>query len=156
MIRIARVIAATLALAAILVAAPRPAAAQSPETAAPRKPRPGDHKSHAPSTKPSAAPSSAAAPATPEQSPAAATAGANAVEPDMAYGAFQRGYFLTAFALATHRVEDKGDIKAMTLLGELYAGGLGVPQNDAKAAEWYRLAAARGDRNAMFGLAMLD
>ena len=43
----------------------------------------------------------------------------------------------------------------MTLLGELYAGGLGVPQNDAKAAEWYKLAADRGDRDAMFALAML-
>ena len=42
----------------------------------------------------------------------------------------------------------------MTLLGELYANGLGVPQNDAKAAEWYQLAAARGDREAMFALAM--
>ncbi len=34
----------------------------------------------------------------------------------------------------------------MTLLGELYANGLGVPQDDKKAAEWYKLAAARGDR----------
>ena len=42
----------------------------------------------------------------------------------------------------------------MTLLGELYAGGLGVPQNDAKAAEWYKLAADRGDREAMFALGM--
>ena len=57
---------------------------------------------------------------------------------DFAYGAFQRGHFLTAFALATDRVNQKSDPKAMTLLGELYAGGLGVPQNDAKAAEWYR------------------
>ena len=42
----------------------------------------------------------------------------------------------------------------MTLLGELYANGLGVPQDDKKAAEWYKLAAARGDANAMFALAM--
>ena len=42
----------------------------------------------------------------------------------------------------------------MTLLGELYAGGLGVPQNDVKAADWYKLAADRGDREAMFALAM--
>ena len=42
----------------------------------------------------------------------------------------------------------------MTLLGELYADGLGVPNDDKKADEWYRLAAARGDREAMFALAM--
>ena len=43
----------------------------------------------------------------------------------------------------------------MTLLGELYSNGLGVAQNDLKAAEWYKLAADRGDREAMFALAML-
>ena len=42
----------------------------------------------------------------------------------------------------------------MTLLGELYANGFGVARDDAKAAEWYRLAADRGDRDAMFALAM--
>jgi len=85
--------------------------------------------------------------------PGTATPGTGGAEPDLAYGAFQRGRFLTAFGLATHRAE-AGDMKAMTLLGELYANGLGVPQNDARADEWYRLAAARGDREAMFALAM--
>ena len=84
---------------------------------------------------------------------ATATTGTGGAEPDLAYGAYQRGHFLTAFGLATHRAA-AGDMKAMTLLGELYANGLGVPQNDAKADEWYRLAAARGDREAMFALAM--
>ena len=79
---------------------------------------------------------------------------AGAAEPDLAYGSFQRGYYLTAFGQATHRVEDNSDVKSMTLLAELYAGGLGVPQDEAKAAEWYTLAAARGDRAAMFALAM--
>ena len=81
------------------------------------------------------------------------TAPARATEPDMMYGAYQRGYFLTAFGLATHRAQ-KDDPKAMTMLGELYAEGLAVPQDDKKAAEWYKLAADRGDRNAMFALAM--
>src|SRR3974390_766919 len=62
--------------------------------------------------------------------------------PDMAYGAFQRGYFITAFSLATDRVTNDADPKAMTLLGELYAEGLGVPRDDRRAAEWYRLPAA--------------
>ena len=34
--------------------------------------------------------------------------------------------YLTAFAEATKRIEEKSDIKAMTLLAELYADGLGV------------------------------
>ena len=79
---------------------------------------------------------------------------AHAAEPDVVYAAFQRGYYLTAFALATDRVEAKKDAKAMTLLGELYARGLGVRRDDAKAAEWYKLAADRGDRDAIFALAM--
>ena len=73
---------------------------------------------------------------------------------DLAFGAFQRGYYLTAFNEATKRVDEKQDPKAMTLLAELYANGFGVKQDDAKAAEWYRLAADRGDREAMFALAM--
>ena len=44
----------------------------------------------------------------------------------------------------------------MTLLGELYANGLGVERDDKKAAEWYGLAVERGDREAMFALAMLQ
>jgi len=75
---------------------------------------------------------------------------------DMAYGAFQRGYYITAFALATQRVNDHKDVKAMTLLAELYANGLGIERDDKKAAEWYRLAADRGDREAIFALAMFN
>src|SRR5215470_18817670 len=75
-------------------------------------------------------------------------------EPDLAYGAYQRGYFLTAFAEATRRVEEKGDPRAMTLLGELYSNGLGVPLDEVKAVKWYQLAANRGDRDAMFALAI--
>ena len=43
----------------------------------------------------------------------------------------------------------------MTLLGVLYGSGLGVAQDDAKAVEWYGKAAERGDREAMFSLAMM-
>ena len=74
-------------------------------------------------------------------------------KPDLAFGAFQRGYFLTALQYATDGAT-AGNPPSMTLLGELYANGLGVPQDDAKAADWYKLAAARGDRNAMFALGM--
>jgi len=75
-------------------------------------------------------------------------------EPDLAYGAYQRGYFLTAFSEATKRVDQKGDPRAMTLLGELYSNGLGVPLDEVKAVKWYQLAANRGDRDAMFALAI--
>jgi TPR repeat protein len=74
---------------------------------------------------------------------------------DLAYGAFQRGYYLTAFHRATQRLErDPDDAAAMTLLGELYAQGFGVPQDLARANDWYRLAARAGDANALFALAM--
>ncbi len=79
---------------------------------------------------------------------------AGAAEPDIAYASFQRGYYLTAFGQATQRVEENSDVKSMTLLGELYANGLGVAQDDAKAAAWYKFAADRGDREATFALAM--
>ena len=77
-----------------------------------------------------------------------------APEPDLAYGEYQRGRYVGAFKEAMRRVEEKNDPKSMTLLGELYADGLGVPNDDKKAAEWYKLAAARGDREAMFALSM--
>src|SRR5260370_11281516 len=104
--------------------------------------------------KPPAAKSGAAdAPPTSAASAPAATSGSGH-EPDLAFGAFQRGFYLTALSLATHRVDEKGDIKAMTLLGEIYGNGFGVARDDNKAAEWYRLAADRGDREAMFAPAM--
>src|ERR1700691_2854617 len=85
---------------------------------------------------------------------APALASAGAAEPDYVSGPFQRGYFFTALSLATHRAAETNDPKAMTMLGQLYADGDGVPQDDKKAAEWYKLATDRGDRDAMFALAM--
>src|SRR5439155_2840355 len=74
-----------------------------------------------------------AKPAPQPAAPATTQAIAASDEPDLAFGAFQRGLYLTAFREATKRVEDKGDIKAMTLLAELYADGLGVASDDKKA-----------------------
>ena len=80
---------------------------------------------------------------------AGATAQAAPV-PDMAYGAYQRGLYVTALREATQRLEKTpNDSAAMTLLGELYNQGLGVPQDSVKAAEWYRLAARGGDAHAL-------
>jgi uncharacterized protein len=121
----------------------------APPSAPAKKP-----KLHRPAAKPpvvekkSAGEQPAVAPAKPTLTASSST------KPDLAFGAFQRGYYITAFELATQRAANKDDPKSMTLLGELYANGLGVPQDDKKAEEWYKLAAARGDANAMFALAM--
>ena len=71
------------------------------------------------------------------------------------FGAYQRGMYKTAFDLATKRVQDSGDPKAMTMLGELYANAMGVKRDYAKAADWYKRAADAGDREGMFALAMM-
>ena len=61
---------------------------------------------------------------------------------DTAYGAFQRGHYLTALNEATKRAQ-QNDSAAMTLLGEIYAQGLGVGRDDAKAAQWYKQGQSR-------------
>lgn len=73
---------------------------------------------------------------------------------DEAFGAFQRGYFLTALALALPRAE-QGDAAAQTLIAEIYAKGLGVAENIGRAAGWYALASQSGSAVATFELAML-
>ncbi|MBN9011190.1 MAG: sel1 repeat family protein, partial [Rhizobiales bacterium] len=74
--------------------------------------------------------------------------------PDLAYGAFQRGFYLTAFSLAIPRAE-KGDAAAQTLIALMYEAGYGVPRDYGKAAEWYGLAAKAGDREAQYSLGMM-
>lgn len=72
---------------------------------------------------------------------------------DAAYAAFQRGLFLTAFMRAADRLdEDPDDAAAMTLIGELYLQGLGLPQDFERAAEWFSLAARLDDPSAHFAL----
>ncbi|MEE9314813.1 MAG: tetratricopeptide repeat protein [Rhizobiaceae bacterium] len=72
--------------------------------------------------------------------------------PDLAYGAYQRGYYLTALKLALPRAET-GDPAAQTLIAELYWKGLGVGRNRKKATEWYGFAANAGNRQAQFSYA---
>lgn len=73
---------------------------------------------------------------------------------DLAYGAFQRGYYLTALRLAERRAAT-GDAVAQTLIGEIHANGLGVPQDIPRAITWYAQADQNGDIQATFQLAML-
>src|SRR5258707_15522637 len=54
---------------------------------------------------------------------------------DMAYGAFQRGHYVTAFAIATQRGEEQKHVKAMTLPGELYANRLGAERDTKEPPE---------------------
>jgi TPR repeat protein len=77
-------------------------------------------------------------------------------ESDTAYAAYQTGFYMLAVQIATQRIErDSKDVAAMTLLGELYRQGLGVKQDLAKAADWYRIAADRGEPNATFAFGMM-
>ena len=85
-------------------------------------------------------------------------AGVVAPTVDLAFGAFQRGYFATALKEAMARVESNPhDGAALALIGEIYAQGLAVRPDPAEAARWYRLAAEQNNREAAFayGLALL-
>ena len=75
----------------------------------------------------------------------------SAFPPDLAFGAYQRGWFLTAFSLALDRAKE-GDAPAQTLLGVLLSRGLGVKQDVAAAADWYELAGKAGDPEALYAL----
>jgi TPR repeat protein len=74
---------------------------------------------------------------------------------DLAFGAYQRGQFVTALKLALERLkQDPKDAAMMTLLGVLSEQGASVPRDPVKAAGWYRLAHDNGDVNGTFAYAM--
>ena len=50
---------------------------------------------------------------------------------------------------------EQGDAEAQHNLGVRYAYGIGVPQNDAEAVRWYRLAADQGDTSAQYILGFM-
>ena len=62
---------------------------------------------------------------------------------DPAYGAFQRGLYVTALNLALPKA-DEGDLPSQLLAAEIYARGLGVPRNVEEATRWYLAAAEQG------------
>ena len=55
----------------------------------------------------------------------------------------------------TMRLAEQGDAIAQYNLGVMYTTGEGVPENDAEAVRWYRLAAEQGDKLAQLDLAVL-
>lgn len=73
---------------------------------------------------------------------------------DLAYGAYQRGFYLTALKLA-EPIANLGDPAAQTLLGEIYSRALGVPQDLQKAAHWYEAAAKAGSAEGQFRFALM-
>jgi TPR repeat protein len=77
-------------------------------------------------------------------------------QPDYAFAAYQRGYYITAFEEAMKALSrNPKDAAAMTLIGELYRTGAGIKPDGAEAERWYRLAADLGDRQARFALGLL-
>ncbi|TCD11460.1 sel1 repeat family protein [Oricola cellulosilytica] len=73
---------------------------------------------------------------------------------DEAFGAFQRGLYLTARNLALPRAEE-GDAAAQTLLAEIYSRGLGVARDPAAATQWYKKAAEQGVPEAQLQYALI-
>jgi TPR repeat protein len=73
---------------------------------------------------------------------------------DAAYGAYQRGYYITALNIATP-LALAGDAAAQTLIAEIYSTGLGVRRDIIKATEWYGKAADQNVPEAQFRLAMI-
>jgi uncharacterized protein len=96
-------------------------------------------------------PPAAGVKAAPEQTP-------HSTDPslDLAYGAYQRGYYATALREAMKRLNaNPKDGPAMTLIAEIYKDGVSVKKDFAEAAQWYRLAADAGDRQARFALGLM-
>jgi uncharacterized protein len=73
---------------------------------------------------------------------------------DEAFGAYQRGLYVTALDLALPRAQ-LGDAAAQTLLAELLSQGLGVKKDLKQATFWYSKAADGGDPSAMFKYALI-
>lgn len=73
---------------------------------------------------------------------------------DEAYGAFQRGLYLSALNIALPKAQ-LGDAAAQTLVAELMNNGLGVRRNPTDAAFWYEQAANAGDANAQYKYALM-
>ncbi len=94
------------------------------------------------------------APAAP---PAAGSAHAKPGAPagdDAAYEAFDQGQYLTALELAVKAAE-RGEPTAHTLVGRIYADGLGTSKNTPLAAQWYARGAELGDPEAMFAYGLM-
>lgn len=104
-----------------------------------------------------AAPASAADGDRPEPPPDVAPSRFGERKPDAAYGAYQRGLYITALNLALPRAK-AGDGAAQVLAAEIYARGLGVAMDPKQAADWYAKAAEQGIAEAelQYALVLLE
>jgi TPR repeat protein len=73
---------------------------------------------------------------------------------DAAYEAFDQGQYLTALELGIKAAE-RGEPTAHTLVGRIYAEGLGTSKNAPLAARWYARGAELGDPEAMFAYGLM-
>jgi len=73
---------------------------------------------------------------------------------DAAYEAFDQGQYILALELAVKSAE-RGEPTAHTLVGRIYAEGLGTSRNAPLAAQWYARGAELGDPEAMFAYGIM-
>lgn len=76
------------------------------------------------------------------------------LDPAVAFEAFAAGNYNRAFDLAII-FAGRDDVPSMRLLGQMFAAGLGVDQDQEEAAGWYEVAAQAGDPEAAFLLATM-
>ena len=77
--------------------------------------------------------------------------------PDFAFGAYQRGYFLTALHEAEQRVAtDPKDAAAMTLIGEIYSDGYAIAAQPGGGGALVPRRRRLGDREAAFALGIMQ
>ena len=67
---------------------------------------------------------------------------------------YQRGDYATALQ-EWRPLAEQGDALAQQYLGNMYATGRGVLENDAEAVKWYGKAAAQGHASAQFSLGLM-
>ena len=73
---------------------------------------------------------------------------------DKGVAAYNAGDFDTALE-ELRPLGEQGHAGAQFNLGYMYNTGRGVPQDDAEAVTWYRLAADQGDARAQFNLGVM-
>src|SRR6478736_2956612 len=79
--------------------------------------------------------------------------GSSRTDFDAVNAVFQKGDYPAALRLAQPLAEE-GDGRAQSIVGQIHYRGRGVPQGDAEAAKWYRLAADQGDAQAQYNLGL--
>lgn len=105
-------------------------------------------------TLPSADGKTAPAPAAPPEKGSTHAKTTGAPGDDAAYEAFDQGQYLTALELGIKAAE-RGEPTAHTLIGRIYAEGLGTSKNTPLAARWYSRGAELGDPEAMFAYGLM-